>query len=551
MAAASHVTPVGELDLRQYLRVLWRRKWIVALAAAVLATAAYMNAARRPELYQAAASVLVERSLAENIFSPVQGGGVFVDPQRALANQIRIIQSSAMAERVQDRLGYTAGVSAGADSQTDTITITSVDGDPARAAAVANAYAEEFVEYRRTAGIGDTAPAEAEIQRRIDESQARLDALDDEILNAGPAAREDVRQRVSSERSQLQSTIFAFRQQQEQLRSAARVAGTGSQILTQAVAPNFPFEPRPKREAAQALMVGLVLGLGLAFLLDFLDDRIRSKEDVERVAPGLPILGFIPHVGRKRRRADRHLVTEHDPTSLAAEAYRALRTSIQFAALDRTIRVLQFTSPAVGEGKSTTVANLAVALAQAGQRVVAVDCDLRRPRLSEFFGTYAPPYGLTSVLVGEAPLATSLIQVENEPNLRVLPSGPIPPNPSELLSGARMIDVVSVLQADADIVILDSPPVLPVSDAVALAARADATVLLIRSDRSHRKQLGRALELLRQVDGEVTGLVLNGARAGVGFGYSYAYGYGYGGYSYAQRPPRRGLLRRRQPEKVG
>lgn len=548
---AEPTTLAPELDLRQYLRVLWRRKWIVALAAAVLATAAYANAARKPELYQASASVLVERSLAENIFSPVQGGGVFVDPQRALANQIRVIQSTAMAERVEERLGYTAGVSAGADSETDTITITSIDGDPARAAAVANAYAEEFVGYRRTAGIGDTAPAEAEIQRRIDESQARLDALDDEILNAAPAEREDVRQRVSSERAQLQSTIFAFRQQQEQLRSAARVAGTGSQILTEASAPNFPFEPRPKREAAQALMVGLVLGLGLAFLLDFLDDRIRSKEDVDRAAPGMAILGFIPHVGRRGRKADRQLVTRHDPTSLAAEAYRALRTSIQFAALDRTIGVLQFTSPAVGEGKSTTVANLAVALAQAGQRVIAVDCDLRRPRLSDFFGAHAPPYGLTSVLVGDAPLGAALIQVENEPNLRILPSGPIPPNPSELLSGARMVEVVGVLRADADIVILDSPPVLPVSDAVALAARADATVLVIRSDRSHRKQLTRALELLRQVDASTIGLVLNGARAGVGFGYSYAYGYGYGGYTYAQQQPRRGLRRRRQPAKVG
>jgi len=185
------------------------------------------------------------------------------------------------------------------------------------------------------------------------------------------------------------------------------------------------------------LAVGLMLGAGAAFLFEYMDDSIKAKADLERATHGrLPTLGLIPAVPTWRDRDDARLVSLIDPGSGAAEAYRALRTTIQFMALERPISVLQVTSPSAAEGKSTTLANLGVALAGAGQRVVIVCGDLRRPRIHEFFGL-ANTEGLTSVVLGTLPLSAALQPVPAVPGLTLLASGPLPPNPSELLDSKR------------------------------------------------------------------------------------------------------------------
>jgi non-specific protein-tyrosine kinase len=211
------------------------------------------------------------------------------------------------------------------------------------------------------------------------------------------------------------------------------------------------------------------------------------------------------------------------PTSSASEAYRSLRTAIGFIGLDKPLRVIQVTSPSAAEGKTTTIANLAVALANVGKKVVVVDCDLRRPRIHTFFGI-PNEVGFTSVLLGEVPLANAA-QAVGRRHLMLLASGQLPPNPSELLSSTRTAQVLATLQAEADVVLVDSPPVLPVTDSAVLSAHVDATLLVIRAGVTTRRQLTRAVEVLEQVAAPLVGTVLNGVTADEGYGYTYNYGY--------------------------
>lgn len=341
--------------------------------------------------------------------------------------------------------------------------------------------------------------------------------------------QDQAREAQAGSRQPLLAQLAAQRTQLTQLEGAANVERGGAQLLDPGKVPGSPFEPNLRRSGLLGLAIGLMLGFGMALLLDYLDNRVRTKENLEGASGDLPVVGLIPTLPGWRDTKVTRVASIEEPTSGTAEAYRTLRTSIQFLGLDQSLRTLQVTSPASREGKTTTLVNLAVALARAGRRVVVVDCDLRRPRVHQFFGLNSD-VGFTSVLLGDVPLSGALQDVPNVEGLRILASGPVPANPSELLAGERTIEILTALQADADVVLIDSPPVLPVSDATVLATRVDGTLMVATANLTRRRQLARALELLRQVEAVVVGTVLN--RAGSGWG-----GYSrYGSYGQQYRP---------------
>jgi non-specific protein-tyrosine kinase len=241
------------------------------------------------------------------------------------------------------------------------------------------------------------------------------------------------------------------------------------------------------------------------------------------------VLSIVPTVESWRDRAITTLVSQSAPKSPSAEAYRTLRTSVQFVGLEKPVRVVQITSPVAAEGKTTTLANLGVALARAGKRVVMVDWDLRRPRIESFFGV-DNSVGFTNVMVGDVRLADALQRVPDESRLAVLPAGPTPPNPSELLTTKRATDILTALGEEADFVLVDCPPVLPVADSIIVAGIVDATILVVTANSTTKRQTARATELLRQVDASLIGTVLNGTSGDgeYGYGYGYMYGYTYG-----------------------
>ncbi len=205
------------------------------------------------------------------------------------------------------------------------------------------------------------------------------------------------------------------------------------------------------------------------------------------------------------------LITIHQPRSPIAEAYRILRTNLEFSSLDRPLRLLLITSPGAEEGKSTVLANLGVVIAQAGKKVIMADCDLRRPSLHELFGLPGN-IGLTNMIVDEEALKKPPLLETGVENLWLLPSGPLPPNPAEVLASRRMEEVLKRLSSEADMVLLDAPPVVSVTDALILASKSDGVILVVRAGRTRREIALRAKELLEKVNARILGSVLTDAQ---------------------------------------
>ncbi len=290
-----------------------------------------------------------------------------------------------------------------------------------------------------------------------------------------------------------------------------------------AVASATPVSPRVTLNLALGLLVGLGLGIGTAVLRDQLNTAIGGVADVERLTGAIP-LGVVPYDPS----AGKHPLVDADQQGARAEAFRTLRTNLQFADVDRPPRVIVVTSPLPSEGKSTSACNVALTLALGGARVVLVDGDLRKPAVGRYLGI-SNAAGLTSVLAGQHELRDVVVSYGRE-TLAVQPSGPTPPNPSELLGSQQMSDLLTTLADHYDVVVIDAPPLLPVTDAAVLASAADGAVLVLRHGRTRREEAQRAIQALTAVNAKLLGTVLNFApkrsRRGGYDGYGYGYGYG-------------------------
>jgi polysaccharide biosynthesis transport protein len=309
----------------------------------------------------------------------------------------------------------------------------------------------------------------------------------------------------------------------EKLKEAGISEGLKSnnfQIVNSARVPTYPVEPNVPRNLGFAFVLGLTSGVGLAFLLEGLDNTVRTTEQAQAIS-GLPPLGMIP-LGSKTTREGSpskrlilassneavELITHVRPQSQMAESYRALRTSLLLSHLGAPPKVIMVTSALPQEGKSTTSINCAVVLAQKGVRVLLIDCDLRRPSIHKTLGM-GPRSGLSNVLTGSTTLKQAITVAPTLPNLDVLPAGTPPPNPAELLASANMRDVLTELREKYDHIVLDTPPTLSVTDAVVLSPRADAIVLVIRSGSTTKQALRRSRDILMQVNARVSGVLLN------------------------------------------
>jgi polysaccharide biosynthesis transport protein len=309
----------------------------------------------------------------------------------------------------------------------------------------------------------------------------------------------------------------------EKLKEAGVTAGLRSNNVRPvdvARVPTSPVEPNLPRNLAFALALGLTTGVGLAFLLESIDNTVRTPEQAQ-ILSGLPSLGMIPlgssirtEAGARQRltvaasREAVELITQSRPQSQMAESYRALRTSLLLTSLGTPPKVILITSALPEEGKTTTSINCAIVLAQKGTRVLLIDADLRRPSIHKTLGM-GPKIGLSNVLTGAITLQEAIIRSSILPNLFVLPAGTPPPNPAELLASAEMKDVLLKLREQYDHIVVDTPPTLSVTDAVIMSTRADAVVLVIRSGQTTKQALRRARDILTQVNARVCGVLLN------------------------------------------
>jgi succinoglycan biosynthesis transport protein ExoP len=292
--------------------------------------------------------------------------------------------------------------------------------------------------------------------------------------------------------------------------------------VKQATVPRVPVSPNKKLDIALGLLIGLAVGLGIAVLRDTLDTTVKTMSDLALVTKSAFLGGIVfdPEVPK------RPLITHADPQSRRAESFRHLRTNLQFLDITNDSKSFVITSSVGGEGKSTTCANLAVALAATGSRVALVEGDLRRPKVADYLGLERA-VGLTTVLIGQATV-TDVMQSWGNGQLHVLPAGRVPPNPSELLGSQAMQSVIRQLEASYDYVLIDAPPLLPVTDATVLSRIAGGAIVVVGSGKIRREQLRRSLETLAAVDAPVHGVILNFLPTKGPDAYSY-YAYGYDG----------------------
>ena len=277
-------------------------------------------------------------------------------------------------------------------------------------------------------------------------------------------------------------------------------------VVDEGQIPDFPVRPRKRMNILLSMIMGSMLGVGLAFFFEYLDNTIKGPEDIDKVL-GIPFLGPIPSATRGGSDRSIDLVVLSAPKSSHSEAYRAIRAGLLLSMADHPPKKILITSPGILEGKTTTAANLAVAMAQAGNSTLLIDADLRKPRLHRLFDQDNSK-GLSTLLVGESTFEVTLRQTQ-VPLLSILSSGPIPPNPAELLGSQKMRDVLSEASKRFDRIILDTPPVGPVSDALSLATMCDGVVFIIRESQTSKELAAISKKRLADANAKFLGVVLN------------------------------------------
>jgi succinoglycan biosynthesis transport protein ExoP len=510
--------------LSDYVGVLRRRIWILVVAVVVAVGAAYFVSSRETPAYQASAEVNIGANALLSVFQPsAHTSSNEVEQEVASAAQ------SAHTTQVAKLALQTAHVSALTPDQllketsiTPSTTTTFVDFAvtdrfPARAQALATAYATAYARWSNQNAVSTLNTQITKYTRAV---AADKKVVNQAIRNGGS---------ISAAAPQLQQQKQDAAELQ-QLKSAALGLANNNKLAQPATSAS-KVRPATTRNLAMGLGLGIVIGLVLVSLAEALDTRVRSSDDVAQRL-GLTLLTRIPIPPRSLRKQG-SLGMLDDEGGLQTEAYRKLRINLDFANLQMKARTIMVTSAGEQEGKSTTVGNLAVALARAGRRVILVDLDLRKPYLDHFFDLTGKP-GLTDVALGNVTLDQAMWSIpipgsDGGPQagaLHVLPSGPMPPNPADLIESAVVSEILLDLAERADVVLIDSAPLLPVSDGVVLSNKVDAMLVVVRASTVRRPVLTELHRVLAACPAAKLGFVLTGSEEGDGYGY----GYGYSGY---------------------
>jgi len=525
------------MQLRQYALMVWRWLWLIVLGTALAAGAAYVVSKRMTPVYSATVTLLINQAPSYGFANSDYTS--LLTSERLARTYSELLRTPKVLGPAAEKLGLSElpNVQVQLVRDTQLLKVSAEDTDPELAAAIANTIAQVFKDMNeaqqlsRYATLKDSLNGQIQqVEKDIASTQIEIDAL------RGPLSPSE-----EARRAQLQTTLAQYRSNYTsltnnltQVRLAETQATNSVSVAQEAEAPIAPVRPRTLTNTALAAVVGALLALGMAFLIEYLDDTIKTPDDVEQVAQA-PTLGLIARI--EGGEPAQKLIAARTPRSPISEAYRVLRTNIQFGSVDKPLSSLLVTSGNPTEGKSTTAANLAVVMAQSGKRVVLVDSDLRRPVQHKYFGL-SNNRGLTTALLdGLVPVEDHLQATEIE-NLRVMSSGPLAPNPAELLGSQRMAQVLDELKQHADILILDSPPVMVVTDPVLLARQVDGTLLVADAGNTRRAVLARALDALRSANVHVLGVALNRIRPSRSGYYSYAYQYTYYYSSDGQRKKR-------------
>jgi succinoglycan biosynthesis transport protein ExoP len=527
------------MELRQYLNVVIKWWWLIAVSVFIAAGASYLASRAATPLYYTKTTLMVGRFTQNPDPSSVD----FYTGQQLAYTYSQLARREPVLRGAIENLGLDmswealAGqISANVVPQTQLLEISVLDSDPYRAKVLADALAQQLILQSPTTPnatdkdqIAFSQQQLADLKGKIDDGQQEILRLKQE-LDAANSARQI--QSLQNQINLLDTKISDWQSTYSQLLISLQGGDVNVlSVVEEATYPWWPISPNINRNVLLASVIGLALAVGGAFVIEYLDDTIKSPKDVTRTA-NLPTLGTLARIEGEDYPGK--LIALQAPLSPAVEAYRVLRTNLQFAELDRPLKTLMITSPNASEGKSLVVANLAVVIAQSGQRVVLVDTDLRRPVMHEIF-RLPNRHGLSDAVLHTNPLLAERLQATQIKNLKVLTSGPQPPNPAELLGSTRMLETIENLTNLADIVLFDSPPALIVSDATILGTRLDGVIMVNDYGRTRSSHAHQAVENLRQVRVNLIGVVLNRMTTD-----SYDYYYrSYGSQDRSQEKPQR------------
>ena len=505
-------------DLKQYFALFVRWLWLIALATVLAAAAAYGISKQIQPTYQSTTRILINQAPASQ---QTDYTSILTSERLAQTYAQMITAQPILDEVIQNlNLGLTptklkeaTTVQLVRDTQLIDVSIT--NQDPNLAASIANEMVNVFVRQTQAMEASRYSSSKqnlekqlADLDQKIKENNASLAALP-----TGPSTERD---KLEAYQAQYQQTYTNLLQSYEQVR-VAEAQTTSNLVQVQKAQPSqIPVSPKVLQNTLLAGVVGLMLAVGGVFLIEYLDDTVKNPEDITR-GLGVPVIGYIAEIPEMTEKVD----GDARPRSPVSEAFRVLRPNLGFARAAQPIKTILVTSPGPSEGKSTIAANLATIITQGGKKVILLDADLRRPATHKLVKT-TNRLGLSDIFLGK-PIQEVLQTYGTTSQLQVITSGSIPPNPAELLSSERMVQLLDELKEMADVVIIDSPPFV-VSDASVLASRVDGVLMVIQPGVTFKDATASMVEQLKRANARVLGAVFNRIPRNRG--------YYYGGYRY-------------------
>ncbi len=489
------------MELRRYLAVIRKWAWLIAIGVVIAGIVAYIVSSRIQPMYRATATVVVHDTA-----NPIPG---YDYSQPAVVAHAELMRKESVMDAViaQIDLPYSTSQLRGrigthTSVNSPLIKVSADDTDPAVAQEIANTTVAVYIQQNRESVQAAAQQFLAQIQTEINETGSQIEQLRAKEVSGGLTEAE------ADDLASLENDLDSLKTQRTLWNTelAQAMAAGGISVGESATLPGSPYSPKTLQHVALACILGLMAVTGGVFLKEYGDRSVKTAEDVS-VLTGLSILGAIPRF-KTRSDVKGGLIAESHPRSSVSEAFRMLRTNLQFATLDKPARTLMVTAPGPAEGKTSVLANLAVSLAQSGKKVIVVDTDLRRSTLHGLF-ELPNDIGFSNLLLAQNPDVAGYLKGNRVENLKVLAAGPSPSNPADLLGSTRVTYLIDKLKNEADVVLFDSAPVLAVADATILAPKVDGVILVVNSGATKPEALAETKEMLLKGNANVLGVVLN------------------------------------------